>query len=278
MKKIFTLFGLVFALASSGQDFLSNTQYLFFESNTEYAGRTILELAGRNGDTLLMKYYGLGSDAIKYSYIDKRLYKEDSLLFFDFGVAEGDTVVYENLGNLTKIRVDSIREITLENGIAYTHFFAHHTIHGTSYTIIEGIGEKRTALGLFHLNTSPLVPFAISACRNDSLIYWDTYGETITTYGNNVDTTCEYDVFAIEGSIGEQTYFPYTIYPNPAKNIIKTKANLQGFDYRIINLLGAELVAGKFENEIDVSVLQVGLYILELSDSQIIYRARFYKE
>jgi hypothetical protein len=69
-----------------------------------------------------------------------------------------------------------------------------------------------------------------------------------------------------------------SVYPNPAKNILKTKANLQGFDYRIINLLGAELVAGKFENEIDVSVLQVGLYVLELSDSQIIYRARFYKE
>lgn len=166
----------------------------------------------------------------------------------------------------------------MENGIAYTHFFAHHTIHGTSYTIIEGIGEKRTALGLFHLNTSPLVPFAISACRNDSLIYWDTYGETITTYGNNVDTTCDYDVFGIEGSIGEQTYFPYKVYPNPSQTNLTIKDLPATAKCSVFSLQGQKYLEKKYAKEIDVSAFPRGLYILEIKVSDTIYRTKFVKE
>lgn len=278
MKNLFTLLGLVFALASFGQDFVSNTRHLFFESNTKYAGRTILDVVGRNGDTLLLKYYALEVDVVKYSYINKRLYKEDSLLFFDFGAAEGDTVVYKNLGKTTKIRVDSIRNITLKNGIAYTHFFAHHTVNGTSYTIIKGLGEKRTALELFHLNTSPLLPFVVSACRNDSLIYWDTYGETLTTYGRDVDTTCDYDRFEIEGSIGEQTYFPYKMYPNPSQTTLTIGDLPAKAKCSIFSLQGKKYLEEKYVKEIDVSTFPRGLYIVEIKVSDKIYRTKFVKD
>jgi hypothetical protein len=57
-------------------------------------------------------------------------------------------------------------------------------------------------------------------------------------------------------------------YPNPAKNTIYLPNNLIGKEFRVKNLLGAELFKGKVSDEsfIDISTLTNGTYVLSIED------------
>lgn len=62
-----------------------------------------------------------------------------------------------------------------------------------------------------------------------------------------------------------------SIYPNPAKNIIKIKNSyetLSNYHYIICNLTGQSLLVGRAECQIDVSTLSSGIYFLELSNDK----------
>ena len=72
----------------------------------------------------------------------------------------------------------------------------------------------------------------------------------------------------------------FMIYPNPAKNILNIKLfdNAEG-TYKIVNLLGQTVKAGKISKDnIDVSQLKIGLYIIEVNDGEEIMTQKFIKK
>lgn len=75
-------------------------------------------------------------------------------------------------------------------------------------------------------------------------------------------------------SVMEHTAFNnnFVIYPNPAQDklFIRGDRNLKGMRYSVISILGEELLKGElkdYSNELDVSALQPGVYILMASDN-----------
>ncbi len=73
-----------------------------------------------------------------------------------------------------------------------------------------------------------------------------------------------------------------TIYPNPVtNNILKTDwistAPLKT-SYRVINSIGKELISGKAKNEIDISMLNSGIYIFEIEKGTDKIAKKFIKE
>lgn len=59
----------------------------------------------------------------------------------------------------------------------------------------------------------------------------------------------------------------YTIYPNPAQNIINIQSDIQSdLTIYVFNTTGQQIMTGKSQNKIDVSTLQPGIYFLRIMD------------
>jgi hypothetical protein len=68
-----------------------------------------------------------------------------------------------------------------------------------------------------------------------------------------------------------------TIYPNPVTNILSlenTEDDEEVGDFQILNLLGQQVLSGKTGQELDVSALPQGTYVLRVGEEQ----AKFVKE
>ncbi len=259
---ILSLFITSFAL---GQDFISGTKYLSVDYG--YPSKAVqkeLEVIGQNGDTILLEYGKVGAqNKTKYTYVDDKLYKEDSTLFFDFGLVVGDTIIHTNQfgGLITKITIDSIRNIMLGDGKEYLHFFAG------GYTIIKGIGERSYGLHPFiGVITIPEFVGVVSVCRNDSLIYW-----------RGDDPTCDPNILQAKLGIDEQRHISYSVYPNPTRNILYLKG-LEGVNIRVLNVLGTQIYKGIYKSSLDVSTLPEGVYLIDFMKDKKMYRTKFIKE
>ena len=64
-----------------------------------------------------------------------------------------------------------------------------------------------------------------------------------------------------------------TIYPNPVSNTL-TVENTEGSDFQVLNLLGQQVLTGKTAQQLDVSALPQGTYILKVGTEQ----AKFIKQ
>ena len=263
MKKLILLFSLLLTLSVAGQDFVSGTRYLY--GKTSFSNYTIatLTITGTKGDTTVIDYGGQ-----EYSYVDEKLFLDDTVLFFDFGSKEGDTLAYMDGFIEVNIRVDSIRDISLLNGITYPHYFIRDVESRNNYTIIKGIGEKAFGLGIFYWLTIPEFEGVKSVCRNDSLIFWLGGG----------DTTCNYDSFLDLIGVDEQGKIPYTIYPNPVGTTLVVENLPLGATSTVYGLHGQVYTTNMVGNKMDVSALPQGLYILQVELNNTVYRTKFIKE
>lgn len=69
------------------------------------------------------------------------------------------------------------------------------------------------------------------------------------------------------------------LYPNPAVDILNVTSVSENATFRVYNLMGQVVLNGKISNEmINVSNLQEGNYILEISNENKIIRKRFLKK
>jgi uncharacterized protein (TIGR02145 family) len=74
---------------------------------------------------------------------------------------------------------------------------------------------------------------------------------------------------------------PFIIYPNPAIDIINISTNqpIQNSKIYIFNILGEMVYNDRFNNEVNVSSLQAGLYVVIVkTEDNKEYRAKFVKE
>jgi polyhydroxybutyrate depolymerase len=84
------------------------------------------------------------------------------------------------------------------------------------------------------------------------------------------------------GMASNQTKQPLRIWPNPADQSIRFSENSQGAgSYKIMNMEGRIMVIGQWqsgENQIEISHLKAGMYVLECTDGEQIFRGRWIKQ
>lgn len=171
-------------------------------------------------------------------------------LLFDFSLHVGDTVnpcVYESIwANSTNLFpggiVDSIKVIETHGKLRNTIFtFGFYTIIGlpfeTTIAIAEGLGF--TDYGIFYTPQSAFVDYCEGEIDQCHLILSD---ESI------------------------QPHEAIKIYPNPSDGIFRVsidKENLKGI--RAYSISGKMEAESGFTNEIDLSPLENGIYLLEIT-------------
>ena len=95
---------------------------------------------------------------------------------------------------------------------------------------------------------------------------------------NAVNAVAGYSTYSNDGNnfAGDKM-----LYPNPARDIINVNPSFGSLEssYRITNLLGQVISSGNIKNNsIDVSSLQRGVYLLELTDEEETFTTKFIKE
>ncbi|CAL2077000.1 endonuclease [Tenacibaculum sp. 190524A05c] len=111
-----------------------------------------------------------------------------------------------------------------------------------------------------------------------------SYGE-VEDYTVNIGSSAriEFNPLAaieIDGELGnEEPIFDATVYPNPAVNFVNINLrDDRDATYRIVNYIGQTLESGSVERRIDLTNLQTGVYILEVSDGQRSFTKRIVKK
>lgn len=71
----------------------------------------------------------------------------------------------------------------------------------------------------------------------------------------------------------------FTIYPNPVIDVLNVKISSENATYSIINLLGQTILKGNVTQQgIDVSNLNNGIYIIDITDGEEINSQKFIKK
>ena len=68
------------------------------------------------------------------------------------------------------------------------------------------------------------------------------------------------------------------MYPNPATNKLSIESTIEYDVYTIFNLLREKIISGKFQEEIDINNLSVGMYILQIENNTSAFKLKFVKE
>lgn len=106
-----------------------------------------------------------------------------------------------------------------------------------------------------------------TSCESFSYGQVEDYTINIAASGKEID-----DVSIV-------TFEEIKLYPNPANYILNVTSVSENATFRVYNLTGQTVINGKFNNNsIDVSRLQVGNYILEISDKGKTTSKRFIKQ
>ena len=80
-------------------------------------------------------------------------------------------------------------------------------------------------------------------------------------------------------NVNSVTAQSYSVYPNPASDILNiTSNNALVFDLTILSLSGQVLVEKQHTNQVQVADLPAGIYILQINDSNKLEYVRFIKE
>ena len=98
---------------------------------------------------------------------------------------------------------------------------------------------------------------------------------SVTEEGWSADTTCE------SLSIGEQNISDFKMFPNPANDVLNISAAVNLENAKIYNLVGQLVVdqkIGSLSDQINVSQLKTGIYILEVASEGGVGTYKFVKE
>ena len=69
----------------------------------------------------------------------------------------------------------------------------------------------------------------------------------------------------------------FKIYPNPVQNILYVKGSSEAYSIEIYSLIGQLVKTVSNANEIDVSLLSQGVYLIRISNENVSTTQRFIK-
>ena len=108
--------------------------------------------------------------------------------------------------------------------------------------------------------------FCISDTERQSLI--NTHNWQIDDAG--IDSSCT-------ASIEEENFNQISLYPNPVSQILNIEGNNSELFIVIYNILGKKIMQSSIMNSLDISLLNNGIYIVELSDGKNVTTKRLIK-
>jgi hypothetical protein len=158
--------------------------------------------------------------------------------------------------------VDSVLTITWDN--------ATDNIAVLQYEILQGGQVIATPYALATGNRYVIRDLA-PADYNISIRALDNYGNTGPASSSYVNCP---PVVSINPSIAEQ----FNIYPNPASSVLNIAAGGDVLNVQVISITGAVVMNINNQNQIDLSGLNAGLYMIKVATDSNIYSTTFVKE
>lgn len=216
--------------------------------------------------------------------------------------ATGDDGGYKDFTNkVATIAQGSTNQMVVSAGFsdtAYTEFWAvwidfnqngtfetnENVVSGSSASaanltanVVVPVGAN---LGLTRMRVSMKYNAAQTACETFSDGEVEDYTvRVISNNAANFNTT-----FAINNAeeLGNTGGSKFNLYPNPATNFVQIKLNSKNESettYRLINIMGQSVQSGIIKKSIiDVSKLNIGLYLLEVNDGQKVFTSKLIKK
>lgn len=140
--------------------------------------------------------------------------------------------------------------------------------YGSDYVPFENNGEIIT--GLYETNESPYPHGPNDVLSNVDPVFVYNVAKGMTGAALHFAVACT-DCSLITQEISSESI---SVFPNPAKETIwVNKGNLQNCEYAIFNVLGQQVVSGKFNNlpveAIETGDLKSGLYMLKITSGAI---------
>lgn len=226
-------------------------------------------------------------------------------VLYDFSLVPGDSIslIFHNAILPSPPQPDSllfyvVDSISLKNSVDNSHYpsllLRGITASDTIYLIwVESIG----ALHHFdYKNTLPYMSgnnYAIFINPSDSLPAFGFDMHQKCKFVNGVATfntdsillsersyeACDYHQSISLAIKDEDTRILLKIFPNPTSSILAIETELTNAQYQVFDIYGRLVSTGKIDNnQINVSTLVSGIYLLQVDSGEKLYSARFLKE
>lgn len=135
-------------------------------------------------------------------------------------------------------------------------------------TVVKNIGSLRSPFPSPEYNNCIIDHTPYFLITEGLSCYYDSKRGYVNFSPSNTTQDCQSSITAVPQLILDNTFFE--IYPNPANSILTVKIlNSIDWSYQIYDLLGKKYSDNKFTNtnQIDVSGLKTGCYLLQLTDN-----------
>ena len=224
-------------------------------SSYSYEGSYSIQIRDNSGTASAMTLSNI--DVTPYSQVEVDFY------FYVYSMENGEDFwlrFYD--GSSWNTVATWARGVNINNN---TFYQATITISASQYNFVSNAGFR----------------FQCDASGNADQIYIDQVTITgISGTAKGTDNLIALESFDRPGSNDIFEDDNFAIYPNPASSILNVKLfGAESADFKIINVLGQIVRSGEMVNEqIDVSSLENGTYILQVNDGEEVMTKRFIKE
>jgi surface protein len=170
-----------------------------------------------------------------------------------YALFDGASSFNQNLSQWNIIKLNSAAFIFRNSGLSTNNYDA--ILNSWSQQNVQS-GIEFGAEGITYCN---------GADARQSLI--DTYGWTIADAGLDCSTA----------SVDDQNQLDISIYPNPTSDMVYIDGNYTQLKAVVYDILGKQVINKPITNSIDISQLEKGVYILQLSDGATLTTQRIIK-
>jgi chitodextrinase len=279
-----TKLGSVTGTTSNITGLTAATAYTFSVKAKDAAGNISSSSNTINVTTLnnVVSYCASKGNRVTYEWID----------YVSFGGMTNTTTANAGYGNFTSTKTatvakGSVNQLVVSAGFsnsAYTEHFAvwiDYNRNGTfedSEKVTSGSSNSATnRTANITIPTSALIGqtrMRVSMKYNAAPTSCETFADgEVEDYTVNITaaSSSSIDINTVNSNpLGSNSASDFTVFPNPATNSIQIRfAKAENMTFKIINTIGQTVKSGKvYNNSVDVSDLETGVYLLKVNDGQ----------
>ncbi len=252
-------------------------------SSSSYPGCTIVQKQGTlysfyksvSTPSTQLEFLGVSSPSLTMNFTNTALFMQYPFAFGNtftdsFSGSFTFSVNGQASGNAT-VTADGTGTLNLPDGIILNNVIRIKSVQATNFTFFGSpVGNlKQTTYAFYHSSQK----FPILTIDYSALTTGTTTTLTSVVTGNKNDFTV---------GLNENTLhtFPAVLYPNPANNVLNIQLNssVKPKEIMICDQLGQTVYASKFQDKIEISSLNPGIYFIEIKTEQGIARKKFIKD
>ena len=206
--------------------------------------------------------YGIIKEEESGKVFYKPIEQEIEYLLYDFGMNVNDTAVMywcQNPNWEVHVRIDSIATQHIAGAERRVFYVSSKDMFGDEWhwlnTWVEGIGAMEGLLYSCHVvNAGGITLHELLCYHEDGELVWQ----------NPNYNTCLIDPESIQDNTEESGL---QVYPNPARDRVVTEG-IEVAEVQVYNALGQMVKTVRRTNEIDLSGLVDGVYLLRITDAE----------